>query len=91
MPLPLSDADLAMLYALAAPIDQSRQPEFMEAVTSRLEASPPAAVGPGTLHRTARTVLAELLEPAAGSSAGQARAARASQRLANADQNHGLD
>jgi hypothetical protein len=63
MPLPLSDADLAMLYALAAPIDQSRQPEFMEAVTSRLEASPPAAVGPGTLHRTARTVLADFWSP----------------------------
>ena len=28
MPLPLTDAELAMLHALAAPIDANRRPEF---------------------------------------------------------------
>jgi hypothetical protein len=63
MPLPLTDAELAMLHALAAPIDANRRPEFMEAVTVRLEAAAPAAVGPGALHRTARTVLRDFWEP----------------------------
>ena len=57
MPLTLTDAERAMLDALAAPIDANRRPEFMGAVTTRLEAAGPAAIGPGALHRTARTVL----------------------------------
>jgi hypothetical protein len=57
MPLPLTDAELAMLHALATPIDASRRPEFMGAVEKALEAGSPAAIGPGTVHRTARTVL----------------------------------
>ena len=57
MPLLLSHDDLAMLHALAAPIDANRPPEFMGAVTTKLEAAVPAAVGPGALNRTARTVL----------------------------------
>jgi hypothetical protein len=59
MPLPLTDAELAMLHALAAPIDANRRPEFMGAVTTRLEAAGPAAIGPGALHRTAREVLGQ--------------------------------
>ena len=58
MPLPLSDAELAMLHALAAPIDGARRPEFLTAVTAKLEAAGPAAVGPGSLHRAARSVIA---------------------------------
>jgi hypothetical protein len=53
MPL-LTDAELAMLHALAAPIDANRRPEFLGAVTTKLEAAGPAAIGPGALHRTAR-------------------------------------
>jgi hypothetical protein len=63
MPLPLTDAELAMLHALAAPIDRIRQPEFMAAVTTKLEAAGPTAVGPGTVHRTARTVLPDFWAP----------------------------
>jgi hypothetical protein len=57
MPLTLTPDELQMLNALAAPIDKSRQPEFMGAVEKELEAASPAAIGPGTVHRTARTVL----------------------------------
>jgi hypothetical protein len=57
MPLMLTDAERAMLTALAAPIDANRRPEFMGAVEKELEAASPAAIGPGTVHRTARTVL----------------------------------
>jgi hypothetical protein len=63
MPLPLADAELAMLHALAAPIDGARRPEFLTAVTTRLEAAGPAAIGPGALHRTARTVLRDFWSP----------------------------
>jgi hypothetical protein len=55
MPLLLTDAERAMLDALAAPIDANRRPEFLGAVTMKLEAAGPAAIGPGALHRTART------------------------------------
>ena len=54
MPLPLSVEETTMLLTLAAPIDKSRQPEFLSAVTTRLEAQGSAAVGPGAVHRTAR-------------------------------------
>jgi hypothetical protein len=57
MPLMLTDAERAMLNALAAPIDANRRPEFMGAVERELEAASPNAIGPGTVHRTARTVL----------------------------------
>ena len=62
MPLPLTDAELAMLHALAAPIDGARRPEFIGAVEKELAASP-AAIGPGTVHRTARTVLRDFWHP----------------------------
>jgi hypothetical protein len=63
MPLTLTAAERAMLDALAAPIDKSRQPEFLSAVTTKLEAAGPAAVGPGALHRTARAVLRDFWNP----------------------------
>jgi hypothetical protein len=63
MPLPLTDAELAMLQALAAPIDASRRPEFMGAVEKELEVAGPAAIGPGAVHRTARTVLRDFWNP----------------------------
>jgi hypothetical protein len=63
MPLMLTDAEHAMLEALAAPIDANRRPEFLGAVTTKLEAAGPAAIGPGALHRTARTVLRDFWDP----------------------------
>ena len=57
MPLTLTDAERAMLDGLAAPIDANRRPEFKGAVEKELEAASPTAIGPGTVHRTARTVL----------------------------------
>jgi hypothetical protein len=62
MPLPLTDAERAVLEGLAAPIDKSRRPEFMGAVEKELAASQ-AAVGPGLVHRTARTVLRSFWNP----------------------------
>jgi hypothetical protein len=63
MPLMLTDAERAMLDALAAPIDANRRPEFLGAVTTRLEAQGPTAVGPGALHRTAREILGGFWSP----------------------------
>ncbi len=63
MPLMLTDAERAMLDALAAPIDANRRPEFLGAVTTKLEAAGPAAVGPGALHRTAREILGGFWSP----------------------------
>jgi hypothetical protein len=63
MPLPLSAEETALLHTLAAPVDANRRPEFMEAVTVKLEAAGPAAVGPGALHRVARAVLCEFWRP----------------------------
>lgn len=63
MPLTLTPDELQMLNALAAPIDANRRPEFLGAVTTKLEAAGPAAIGPGVLHRTARTVLRDFWSP----------------------------
>jgi hypothetical protein len=63
MPLTLTDTERAMLDAQARPIDNARRPEFMGAVAKELEAAGPAAVGPGALHRTARTVLRDFWSP----------------------------
>jgi hypothetical protein len=71
MPLPLSRDDLAMLHALAAPIDANRRLEFMGAVTTKLEAAGPAAIGPGALHRTARTLLRDFWDPPADLRSGR--------------------
>jgi hypothetical protein len=59
MPLMLTDAERAMLDALAAPIAPQRRTEFVSAVTSRLEAAGPAAMGEGSLHRAARSVFSD--------------------------------
>jgi hypothetical protein len=61
--MPLSAEEMTMLRTLAAPIDKSRQPEFLGAVEKALEAQGPAAIGPGALHRTARAVLRDFWSP----------------------------
>ena len=58
MPLTLTDAERAMLNALAAPINKSRQPEFFSAVTAKPRGSRPRRGRASALDRTARTVLA---------------------------------
>jgi hypothetical protein len=61
--MPLSPEAQNILRALSEPIADARRPEFMQAVTTKLEAAGPAAVGPGALHRTARTVLRNFWSP----------------------------
>jgi hypothetical protein len=59
MPLILTPAERAMLEGLAAPVDENRRPEFLGAVSAKLEAAGPAAVGEESLHRAARSVIAD--------------------------------
>ena len=56
MPMLPPDA-MAMLDQLSAPVEASRRPEFISAVTSRLETSSPAAIGEGSVARAAREIL----------------------------------
>jgi hypothetical protein len=81
MPLMLTEAERAMLHALAAPIDANRRPEFMGAVTTKLEAAGPAAVGPGRSAQDRARSLGAVLDSAARPSSGARRASRAAQRL----------
>jgi hypothetical protein len=64
MPLSLSPDEQSHLLELAAPIDRSRQPEFLSAVEAKL-AQGSAAIGPGTVHRAARETLAAFWSPPA--------------------------
>jgi hypothetical protein len=61
--MPLNREEMELLRSLSAPIDKSRQPEFLSAVTTKLEAAGPAAIGPGVLHRTAREILGGFWNP----------------------------
>jgi hypothetical protein len=63
MPLPLSAEEMTMLRTLAAPIDKSRQLEFLGAVEKALEAQSPAAIGEGAVHRAARAVQRDFWSP----------------------------
>jgi hypothetical protein len=63
-PLHLSDEEMDLLLALAAPIDQRLRPEFLAAVAAELEANGQAgAVGIGSVHRVARTVQRRFFDP----------------------------
>ena len=59
MPLMLTPAERAMLDGLAAPVSAERRPEFLGAVSTKLEAAGPAAIGEGSVHRAARSVIAD--------------------------------
>ena len=59
MPLMLTPNEHALLDRLAAPVDENRRPEFLGAVSARLEAVSPAAIGEGSLHRAARSVISD--------------------------------
>jgi hypothetical protein len=70
-PLHLSDEEMDLLLALAAPIDQRQRPEFLAAVAAELEAnSQSAAVGIGSVHRVAHGATA-LFRSAATAQRGQ--------------------
>ena len=71
MPLMLKDAERAILDALAAPIAENRRPEFLGAVTTKLEAAGAVEIGPGSLHRAARGVLADFWTPPIDQRAGR--------------------
>jgi hypothetical protein len=63
-PLHLSDEEMDLLLALAAPIDQRQRPEFLAAVAAELEANGQAgAVGIGSVQRVARTVQRRFFDP----------------------------
>jgi hypothetical protein len=56
-PLHLSDEEMDLLLALAAPIDQRLRTEFLTAVAAELEANGQAGpAGPGAVHRIGRVV-----------------------------------
>jgi hypothetical protein len=59
MPLVLNREEQDHLLALAAPLPNDRRPEFWAAVTTKLEAAGPAAIGIGTVHRTALAILGD--------------------------------
>jgi hypothetical protein len=90
MPLTLTPAERAMLDALATPIDAARRPEFMGAVEKELAAASLSAIGPGTVHRIARTVLRSFWTAPPDLRQG-VPATRAPQRLELLEQTHGLD
>jgi hypothetical protein len=59
MPLMLTPAERAMLDGLAAPVAENKRPEFIGAVSAKFEAAGPAAIGEGSLHRAARSVISD--------------------------------
>ena len=57
MPIYFSEEELALLQALAAPIDQRLRQQFLQEVTAALEAEAErtgVAPGPGVVHRVGR-------------------------------------
>ena len=57
--MPLSPEAQNILHALSEPIADARRPEFVSAVTTKVEAAGLAAIGPGSVHRAARSVFAD--------------------------------
>ena len=59
MPIHFSDEELALLQALAAPIDQRLRQQFLQEVTAALEAEAletGVSPGAGVVHRVGRVV-----------------------------------
>jgi hypothetical protein len=66
MPLHLSDEEMDLLLALAAPIDHRQRDQFLHEVAAELEAaSAQTGVGPGlgVLHRVGRVVQRRFFDP----------------------------
>jgi hypothetical protein len=60
MPLALSDAELAALMTLSAPIEQRHRAAFVEAVAEQLNRYPER--GDGLLHRVARELQRDFVD-----------------------------
>ena len=59
MPITFSDEELALLQALAAPINQRLRQQFLQEVTAALEAEAErtgVTPGPGGVHRVGRVI-----------------------------------
>jgi hypothetical protein len=83
-PLHLSDEEMDLLLALAAPIDQRLRTEFLTAVAAELEANGQAGtVGIGSVHRVARTVQRRFFDPPQLPNASRAARPRAEGPKAN--------
>jgi hypothetical protein len=53
MPLNLSDPELSVLMAVAAPIAPRERDGFLRSVAAELASYPPAQIGPGLVHQIA--------------------------------------
>jgi hypothetical protein len=64
MPLHLSDEEMDLLLTLAVPIDQRQRHQFLHEVAAELEAAAAqTGIGPGVVHRVARTVQRRFFDP----------------------------
>jgi hypothetical protein len=64
MPLSLSTEEMDLLLSLAAPIDQRQREQFLTEVTAAIEEEAArTSVGPGLVHRVARTVQRRFFDP----------------------------
>lgn len=64
MPLSLSDNEMALVNALATPLDQRLRSDFLRAVAVELETQQSAgALGEGTIHRAAAAVQKQFFQP----------------------------
>ena len=66
--------EMDLLLALAAPIDQRQRDQFLHEVVAELEAAAAqtgVGIGPGAVHRVARTVQRRSFDPPQLASAGR--------------------
>ena len=64
MPLALTTEEMDLLLSLAAPIDQRQRTQFLTEVTTVIEEEAArTSVGPGLVHRVARTVQRRFYDP----------------------------
>jgi hypothetical protein len=62
MPLQLTNDEMAIVLALAGPIDPGPKAEFLQEVAAELEAKA-GAIGAGSVHRLARTIQRKYFVP----------------------------
>jgi hypothetical protein len=70
MPVPITDADMAIVLSLASPIDRERRPAFLQAVVAELEGA--EAIGPGAVYRAAAKLQRAHFDPPADARQGVA-------------------
>jgi hypothetical protein len=69
MPMRLSAEDLDLLHDLAAPLDRPRREAFMTVVAAAIEEA--TAIGPGVIHRIARSAQRQFYDPPVDTRAGE--------------------